>query len=291
MELHFQSKAYPITKAEFAGLFFKPPGSILMVPSDSLLEFRSLKSFLSRRDYEPDIRDRQDRYSTVTRQGPPQIVERSVSDRSHIPIDIGAYRLAKEMSFEDLRQHALTRLYAQATTTDDPCHVLELIYHTLARKHRDKDLRDWVKEWLKVPTKHPLSIKFANNLQILQKHVDYKSKYVKLREKGSEMITDIDLVEADLAMAKSSKQQKESSDPKQQHNSPGGSSSSQQLTTQESPSSQSSSSGKKDDSSAKPPAFPAKVQINREYEMVEDAVKPGTYVRVKRVVISQQDSC
>ena len=129
--------------------------------------------------------------------------------------DIKAYRLATTIDIPELKKNALERLYAQTFTTDDACAALEEVYHGGSIKSAeeakkagdagagcpDNELRKWVRDWLKVAGRG----NYESNLQLLQKHPVWKDKYLKLRERGSELITDIDTIEAELAKEKEKK--------------------------------------------------------------------------------------
>ena len=211
----------------------------IKVSGDDEETFTRLYSFINTGDYKPAIKDRQDQNLVTENRGPPRLLDYDPECKPYLIADIKVYRLALAMDFPELKGVALKRLEAQSWTNEDPIAALEYIYHggpikaskptsssTSAKESEAKDrtnkvefkraddaIRTWVKKWLMVkscqpPYTHNLEIlqkysqwkdKYAHNLEILQTHPLWKDKYTKLRERGSELITDIDIVESELA--------------------------------------------------------------------------------------------
>ncbi|MCJ1283953.1 hypothetical protein MMC26_003284 [Xylographa opegraphella] len=210
VEFHFQNRAFPVHLPQDTA----PPSlsdkiksnSVFQVSGDDEETFKRLLSFIETGEYKPSGCDRQPMAFSINLPGPPTIVEHNASSKSFILVDIKVYRLGMELDYLELKTLALRNLFHQDQTDEDPCAILEYIYHggplkeikvdskKLPIKHPDNALRDWVKAWLKVPCGSP----FFDNLGILQKHPLWAEKYTKLRERGSELITDIDSIEREL---------------------------------------------------------------------------------------------
>ncbi|MCJ1317863.1 hypothetical protein MMC15_003190 [Xylographa vitiligo] len=219
VEFQFQNRAFPV---------LLPPGTappslsdkiksspVLKVSGDDEETFKRLLSFLETGDYRPSGSERQPRVSSISRLGPPAIVEYDANSKAFLLIDAKVYRLGMDVDFLELKTLAIRNLFHQNQTNEDPCAVLECIYHgdpvkeitgeakKITIKHPDNTLRDWVKAWLKVPCSSP----FFDNLGILQKHPLWAEKYSKLRERGSELVTDIDSIERELVPKRASQYQ------------------------------------------------------------------------------------
>lgn len=232
VELQFQGRAVPIARDELFATHLTEKlfdNGVLKVPGSSLLVLQDLLSFLQKGSYGLDLDQRRayipsmDWQSTepskVAVQGPPRILEhRKSSTPSPLLSDIKAYRLAAEIDFPELRLYALRRMYAWQESHDDPFEILEWVYlddpsqssnekkfkqenqsrSNEGKKHSfrpDSNLRKWVMDWLKVPSG---DISYPYHLQILQTHPAYKDNYARHRERKSELITDIEVVKADL---------------------------------------------------------------------------------------------
>ena len=176
------------------------------VSGDDEETFKRLLSFIETGDYKPSSSERQSGASSISRPGPPAIGEYDANSKAFLLVDIKVYRLGMDLDIPELKTLALRNLSHQSLTSEDPCAVLDHIYHSgpvkevkgdakkSTMKPPDKALRDWVKAWLKVHC----GSRFFDNLGILQKHPLWAEKYSKLRERGSELITDIDGVEREL---------------------------------------------------------------------------------------------
>ena len=219
IELHFNKRAYPINR-QFLEAFPAIKKSklfenrIVSIPESCGNTFDHLHAFLTPKDYTPSLGDlyaaQPETLDKLT--GPPCILSRDELWPAYIVTDIMVYRMAKEIGFAELREHVLERLNKQTYTRDNPLEVLEEVYHKLDAKHRDKDIREWIKAWLM--TAIPSSLgdyakRFPTNLAIIQSHEDWKDKYIKFREQGTELITDIDAVEKDLAKKKGEQPQQQ----------------------------------------------------------------------------------
>ena len=209
IELIFDNRAFPLSKERIRGIptlqrLLSTSGTgRIPIPSTSYDEFRGLYSFLQRGDYAPSL-DLLNSMGSVPSgaTGPPCILQPRTGTPPFLLTDIRVYRLAREISFQELRIHALSRLNRQWCTHNDPIEALEEIYHKLGPKHRDKDLRDWVKAWLmvEIPKRDVEYAKlYPTNLAVLQKSHDWKDRYQRLRERGGELITDVDAVEREMA--------------------------------------------------------------------------------------------
>ncbi|MCJ1404352.1 hypothetical protein MMC11_007577 [Xylographa trunciseda] len=214
IEFHFQDRAFPIPLPHGTA----PPSlsdrikssSVFKVPGNDEDTFKRLISFVEAGDYKPSGSERQPDTSLL---GPPAIVEYNASSKAFLLVDIKVYRLGLDLDFKELKALALRYLSDQYQSDEDPCAVLEYIYHggptkeaqeeakKVMVKHPDTALRDWVKAWLKVPCGPP----FFDNLGILQKHPLWVEKYSKLRERGSELVTDIDSVEKELVQKRANR--------------------------------------------------------------------------------------
>ncbi|MCJ1433169.1 hypothetical protein MMC27_002528 [Xylographa pallens] len=210
VEIHFQNRAFPVRLPQGTA----PPSlsdrikssPVFKVSGDDEETFKRLLSFIETGDYKPSGSERQPKASSTSRLGPPSIVEYDASSKPFLLVDIKVYRLGLDLDFLELKTVALRNLSQQYQTDEDPCAVLEHVYHggpvkatkgnaeKIMIKHPDNALRDWVKAWLKVPCGPP----FFDNLGILQKHPSWAEKYSKLRERGSELVTDIDSIEKEL---------------------------------------------------------------------------------------------
>lgn len=235
IELHFKDHAYLMKRAKlskFTTLSDRTTSDpVVKVPTNDEDTFNRLYDFINRGgDYKPAIKERQtqDPFSKPRFLGPPRIVDFEANGKAFLVVDIQMYRLGMAMDFPELKTRALARLRAQCFTNEDPCAVLEHIYHggpakapnpkstsdtekksdsryskdspkKLEVKRPDDGIRQWVKDWLQVKSK---SGKFSGNLEILQQHPLWTDKYKKLRERGSELVTDIDAVEAEIKKAK-----------------------------------------------------------------------------------------
>ena len=198
----------------------------MQVPGNDETAFRILYAYLRKGTYGPALDDRIEtpdpsrNVSPGTLLGPPRIIDYQADSQPFLLPDIKVYRLATLLGFSELQKHSLERLYAQSFTTDDPCEALEEVYHGgPAKPAEDKtpsavtgsaaapsmELREWARAWLKVKS----SSSYESNLQILQEHPMWKVKYTKLRERGSELITDIDTVEMELANERTEMKKKE----------------------------------------------------------------------------------
>ncbi|KAL9106554.1 MAG: hypothetical protein Q9187_008547 [Circinaria calcarea] len=150
--------------------------------------------------------------------GPPRIIEHIKSNPPPLLSDIKAYRLSTEIDFPELQLHALGRMYAWHETHDDPFEILEWIYFNdpaqdteenqdeqedanQSKNNRetpfqpDSNLRKWVKDWLKVPSG---LMPYPCNLQTLQRNPAWKDNYVRHQERNSELVTDVEVVQAEL---------------------------------------------------------------------------------------------
>ena len=237
IELHFRDRAYLVKRTKLSKLTSlsdkTASNPVLKVPADDEDMFKRLYEFIGTGNYKPAVKERQtqDPVSRVWSLGPPRIVDFDANGKAFLVTDIKMYRLAMAMDFPELKERVLARLRAQSFTNEDPCAVLEHIYHggpalapkstpepdktTEAKdskdsskkpevKRPDEGIRKWVKDWLQVKSKDK---SLSNNLQILQQHPLWTEKYKKLRERGSELITDIDAVEANIKKAKKEEEQ------------------------------------------------------------------------------------
>ena len=231
VELHFQGRAIPIARDKlFAAhltekLFDK---GTLQVPGSSLSALQDLLSFLRKGRYGLDLDQRRpytpgmDWESTGTSinafQGPPRILEHRKSTPPPLLSDIKAYRLAAQIDFPELRLYALRRMYARQETHDDPFEILEWVYlddpsqnsdekqyepKSESQSNEDKkppfrpdsEFRKWVRDWLQVPSGDH---SYPYNLQILQRQPAWKDSHVRHGERKSELIADIESIEAGL---------------------------------------------------------------------------------------------
>jgi hypothetical protein len=195
---------------------------VIHVPADDDDTFKRLYDFIDKSEYKPPYKARQTRdpVSGLCR-GPPRIVDFEPHGKAYLLVDVKMYRLAMAMDFPELRKYALRRLSLQTFTNEDPCAVLEYIYHGGPAKDKapesttqsekksnskdtakkpelkrpDESIRRWVRAWLLVESE---TKDYANNLDILTRHPLWAAKYRSLRERGSELITDIDAVEAEI---------------------------------------------------------------------------------------------
>ncbi|MCJ1379952.1 hypothetical protein MMC17_003055 [Xylographa soralifera] len=210
IEFHFQDRAFRVllpqgTAQPSLGDRIKS-NPVFKVPGDDEETFKRLLSFIETGDYKTGGSERQPKASSTSRPGPPVIVEYNANSKAFLLVDIKVYRLGMEIEFKELKTLALQNLSHQCQTDEDPCAALEYVYHggpvketkgeakKTTIKPPDSALRDWVKAWLKVPCGSP----FFDNLGILQKHPLWAEKYSKLRERGSELVTDIDSIEKEL---------------------------------------------------------------------------------------------
>ena len=198
----------------------------MQVPGNDETAFRILYAYLHKGTYGPALDDRIEtpdpshNVSPGTLLGPPRIVDYRADSQPFLLPDIKVYHLATLLGFSELQKHSLERLYAQSFTTDDPCVALEEVYHGGPAKPAEgktpsatsgsaaapsMELREWARAWLKVKG----SGSYESNLQLLQKHPMWQDKYTKLRERGSELITDIDTVEMELAQERTETKKKE----------------------------------------------------------------------------------
>ena len=198
----------------------------MQVPGNDETAFRILYAYLRKETYGPALDDRIEtpdpsrNVSPGTLLGPPRIADYRADIEPFLLPDVKVYRLATLLGFSELQKHSLERLYAQSFTTDDPCVALEEVYHggpmkpakdstssatTVPAAAPSMELRKWVRAWLKVKG----SGSYESNLQLLQKHPTWKDKYAKLRERGSELITDIDTVQMELAKERTEMKKKE----------------------------------------------------------------------------------
>ena len=231
VEIHLDKHAFPITRGNLSNSSLGEKLSkscVLQIPTTDWKTLSRLLSFIRDGNYKPDIEARNVRVhgcyhgpGQALTQGPPRIISREDTNDDFLIFDVAAYRLAAAIGFSEMCTYVLSRMNSQTFTRDDPCKVLEVVYHGSSSLDKgdtpkqgdsskskstghgekkasppDEKLRTWVKKWLKVWG--PDST-YINNLQTLQKHPKWKSKYAKLRERGTEMITDIDAVEAELA--------------------------------------------------------------------------------------------
>ena len=217
IELHFQSRAFPISLSrDNASPFLSDRlklDPVLKVPGDDEKTFKKLLSFFETGEYKSSGFKGEPHSSSSSRLGPPAIVEFDASSKASLLIDIKMYRLGMDLDLKELKVLALRCLFNQYQTNEDPCVALEYIYHAgpveetkegakkTVVKRPDTALREWVKAWLKVPCGPP----FFDNLGILQKHPLWTEKYSKLRERGSELVTDTDSVEMELAQQRASR--------------------------------------------------------------------------------------
>ena len=211
-ELHFENRAFPIFPGEledYSGTMKSDlfNGRVGIVPTSSWDGFRSLHSFILHGYYDCRLEELNLLHcpGLIGKTGPPCILHQDSHLAPLLLNNVRAYCLAREIKLPRFKAHALARLYKQASTANDPIEVLEEIYHKSGSQHPDKEIRDWVKAWLKVSipsSTGPYAKEYPTNLQILQKHPDWKERYARLREKGTELITDIDAVEADIASKK-----------------------------------------------------------------------------------------
>lgn len=237
IELQFKDCAYMMKRTRLSNLASISDRTtldpVIDVPADDEETFKRLYDFMDNGDYKPSVKERQDTVSG-TRRGPPRIVDFEANGQAYLQVDIKMYRLAMAMDFPELKKWALARLRAQSFMNEDPCAVLEHIYHGSPAKSPgsksepekekkpdskeaskkpeikgpDDGIRQFVRDWLKVKSE---SKDFSNNLDILQRHPLWSDKYKKLREQGSELITDVDAVELEIKKAK--KEQPKSSVP------------------------------------------------------------------------------
>jgi len=195
---------------------------VVNVPTDDEDTFKRLYDFIDKSEYKPPVGARQTKNPvTGLSRGPPRIVNFDPNGKAYLLVDVKMHRLAMAMDFPELQKLVLRRLKLQTFTTEDPCAVLEYIYHgglvkTKApqssseseKKSDSKDtakkpelkrpndaIRRWVRAWLHVESE---TEDYANNLDILKRHPLWAEKYKSLRERGSELITDIDTVEAEI---------------------------------------------------------------------------------------------
>jgi hypothetical protein len=234
LEIHFQNRAYLIARSNLANIPSlddkSSSNSVLKVPGDDKSIWQKLLDFIMTKNYKPSIDKHQsDAPSSGKTHGPPRIVKYNADDDPFLLTDVKMYRLAMSIDLPELKSRAIQRLGDQAWTREDPCIVLEYIYHggpakktsssDSAKKSDSKDkdkqpetkpadaqIREFVREFLKVKSKES---QYANNLEILQKHPDWAEKYKKLRERGSELITDIDMVETQLRKEKEEKKKRD----------------------------------------------------------------------------------
>ena len=222
VELRMDNYAIPTPPGKLAGSSLNEKlanSRLLEVPTADWKNFSRLLSFIRDGKYGPEIDGRTQPLlgnrnwpSQAITHGPPRIMPKGTTEEDILVSDVQAYRLASAIGFSEMCAYILDRMSSPAYTHDDPCKVLEMVYHSgppakpadepqkgddmKSPIPPDEKMRTWVQEWLKVSgSGRP----YANNLQCLQKHPDWKDKYAKLRERGSEMITDIDAIEAELA--------------------------------------------------------------------------------------------
>ncbi|MCJ1247385.1 hypothetical protein MMC30_004599 [Trapelia coarctata] len=230
IELHFKDRAYLVKRTKLSKYTSLSDATtsdpVVKVPADDEDMFKRLYDFIDRGEYKPSIKERQIQDPVLgIRRGPPHIVDFEANGKAFLAVDIKMYHLAMAVDFPELKKCALTRLRAQSFTNEDPCAILEYIYHggpakapgpkstsESEKKSQSKDsskkpeikrpddsIRQWVKDWLQVKSE---SKDFSNNLKILQQHPLWTDKYQKLRERGSKLITDIDAIEAEIKKTK-----------------------------------------------------------------------------------------
>ena len=214
VELHYKDRATPVPYTAF------PSDSILsrrklttgiVLPFSDDDAFEDLHSYLTTGRYEQPIPDKE---------GPPRIEENFGVEENLVLKDIRAYRIGAILRFRELQKYALERLWAHRVTYEDPVNALEYLYHGPEPKDKDKDkkskkdgkdddkkkgdrkdrpvpadapLRKWARTWLKVRSRE-----YGANLDLLKMHPTWSGRWNKLKEKGGELIVDVDAVQAEL---------------------------------------------------------------------------------------------
>ena len=131
--------------------------------------------------------------------------------------DVRAYRVGATLEIPELQHHALQRLWNWGTTTENPVHVLEYLYHgtpiaEAGKKDKDNDrkekkggggggltepdelLRHWCREWMKAKEDRQGG---KSNLEIIKDPMRWGAVFRTLREKGGLLIADADAAEVE----------------------------------------------------------------------------------------------
>lgn len=205
IELHFESYVFPLARDLIAthlpGLAQSPyftDKRILALPTWSgLHDLVLLYAFLcTPYNSSPATRSDPTQFPIIGTYNP----KSSAMVKSHVSV----YHLALALEFIPLVIHAVDVLQSLRCTHENPIAVLESIYHPPQFLPQISMLRDWTKSWLALRIPHDegwedYAAEYPTNLSVVKDHPDWKTAYVKLREKGTVLVTDLDAVEAKIA--------------------------------------------------------------------------------------------
>lgn len=219
-EFHFKGKAVQVPYQSISGFsslvtkFSSGLSQYLSICSETSEEtFIAFYAFLTKGCYLPVISSGQG--FSMQSSGPPKILPFAGKEKTHLLEDVRVYHLALTMGFDELRKHALRRLWSYAVTESNPMKSLEEIYKGIKKEddsptnddrssekksaNPDKDLRDWVRNFLRVVSSSGHS---RSNLDILRKDPPYKFQFDSLRNKGGAFLEDCDAAADCLARQK-----------------------------------------------------------------------------------------
>ena len=212
-EFHFEGQAVQVPNSsigKFPSLvssFRSRLSQYLIVPPETTEDvFLAFYSFLMKGDYAPALSPSTD-YG-IQAHGPPKLLPLDEKRIKHLLEDVRVYKLGSALRFDEIKEHALKRLWANTTTQTNPMDAIEEIYQNDANNHESKsiaetsekkvqgpewELRRWVSALLSVVVS---SSPLQTNLDILSSKDPYKSRFDALRNKGGEFLQDCDAAAA-----------------------------------------------------------------------------------------------
>ncbi|WEW61157.1 hypothetical protein PRK78_006647 [Emydomyces testavorans] len=209
IELHYADYAVPFPKSKLAP-FRSLSSNIsdedvsIQVPAPSRDAFFAFYSFLFNHDYPPELMQITTPYLTATvARGPPSIATSRADDPAYLINDVRMFVLGSQMSFPELRNKALERLYSMRELHSDPMAMLEEIYDwSRIENTEDRDaLRKWAREFL---SKEAEGSGHANIL-LLQQSEHWKDRFTELRKSSETFDIDCSTTEEDLLLSKALK--------------------------------------------------------------------------------------
>ncbi|MCJ1461956.1 hypothetical protein MMC07_000556 [Pseudocyphellaria aurata] len=139
---------------------------------------------------------------------------------------ISIYHLAVAFEFRPLARYAMETLHSLPYMRENPISVLEKIYHPPGSLPQVPELRTWAKKWLaqRADRREASDQReayrregaegwegadrregaegwdYPTNLHVLKNHPQWKAAYATLRQRGTVLVTDLDDVEAEIAL-------------------------------------------------------------------------------------------